>query len=298
MNDINNTDTGSSAPQLSANDSWNVVRDSGRRGTGNWNAYDLGLEPIYAAAEKWREAVKGVDYPWLCWNMDDEWCKVQQRLVLDMGWVPVVGWDPNSCPETRTILPGAIAIDFNADLQFQALWSHFPLEFAFLWTDRLAFWHSDLLVRTPLLKEFAEKFKNLPDKEMYAVKCTLGWTGFLKTKKHRYWELLGCTTKGASQHQFETGCGWWRHFYDHPNTPVDDAANRRKYYYDSGVGIMYWKNHCGGVVHDISEKQIMEGHCTQIGNKNYQKAGSKTEELALNFDLTRVAKQLGLEKYL
>ena len=124
---------------------WDVPMYTGRAGTGNWDAYRSGMDRIYASAEKWRTALRDVKQPWLCWNIDDEWCSIQQRLVQAVGWTPVIGWDPNSCPARRTVLPGSVEIDFNADLQFPALWPHFPMEFAFLWTERLAFWHADLL---------------------------------------------------------------------------------------------------------------------------------------------------------
>lgn len=281
------------------NNSWDIARSSGREGTGNWDAYTLGMDPIYKAAEKWKQKLEGVQYPWLCWNMNDEWCKVQQRLILDAGWTPVIGWDPNSCPVERTVLPGAIEINFNEDFGFSAMWSHFPLEFAFLWTERLAFWHSDLLVDMKKLKPLADKFKDLKAHEMSAVKSTGGLKQTLfQPRMHRYWELIGCTTKEASQHQFETGCGWWRGFYKHPNTPAEELEKRSRYYYDSGVGIMYWKKNCGGIIHNIPEKLIEEGHCTQIGNKKYLKAGSKSEELSLNFNLVEVATRLNIDKYL
>lgn len=64
---------------------WDIPRFTGREGTGNWDAYKLGMDPIYAAAEKWQQSTRGVDYPWLCWNIDDDWCQLQQRLILAVG---------------------------------------------------------------------------------------------------------------------------------------------------------------------------------------------------------------------
>ena len=271
---------------------------TGRAGTGNWQAYHFEPPQVHAAAARWRAALEDVRYPWLCWNIDDDWCVIQQRLIQEVGWTPVIGWDPNVSPRNRTVLPGSIELDFNEEFQFPALWPHFPLEFAFLWTERLAFWHADLLVRMDKLVYLAELFRKLPDGEMSAVKPALGLRSMFRFKQHRYWELIGATTRGASEDQFAKGCGWWRHFYDHPNTPAPEAAKRRTYYYDSGVGIMYWKRHCDGVVHEIAERLIDEGHCTEIGRKNYQKANSKSEELRMNYDLTTVARNLGLEAYL
>ncbi len=277
---------------------WDVPMHTGRAGTGNWEAFQSGLDRVYLAAEKWRAAIRDVRQPWLCWNIDDEWCSIQQRMVQAVGWTPVIGWDPNSCPSRRTVLPGSIEVDFNEDFQFPALWPHFPMEFAFLWAERLAFWHADLLVRMEKLRPLAEMFRSLQDGEMAAVRAPGGMRSMLRFKHRRYWELIGCTTQGASRSQFENGCGWWRHFYCHPNTPAAEMATRRTYYYDSGVGIMYWKRHCGGRIHDIPQRLVDEGHCTQIGRKNYRKANNKSEELRLNFDLPTVARSLGLESFL
>lgn len=293
-----NTSTPSDSLHGNLDKTWDVARTTGRAGTGNWDAYNLGMDPIYAASEKWKAAIQDVPYPWLCWNIDDNWCQMQQRLVLEVGWTPVIGWDPNSCPTKRTVLPGAVAIDFNAEFSFPAMWPHFPLEFAFLWADRLAFWHADLLVRIDKLRQYAEDFRKLPDGEMYAVKPNIGLRSALKFKEHRYWELLGCTTAGASRSQFETGCGWWRHFYSHPNTPASELSERRQYYYDSGVGIRYWQKRYNGIVHLIPERLIAEGHCTQIGKKTYIKSANKSAELLLNFDLPTVAEQLGLQAFI
>lgn len=279
---------------------WHVVKhtDLGRAGTGNWDAFHEDLQRVREAAEDWKRAIAGVEKPWLCWNIDDEWSCVQQRLVLSVGWTPVVGWDPNCSPEKRSLVPGAIGIDFNARFGLPALWPHFPLEFAFMWAPRLAFWHADLLVRPAKMQALAGQFSELKDGEMAAVPSWGGMRNIFRPRMHRYWELIGCTTAGASQHQFDTGCGWWRHFYLHPNTPEAERADRRRHYYDSGVGIMYWKRHYRRRVLDIPEREVAEGHCTAIGARNYKVAKSKAEELRLNFDLPETARKLGLAQLL
>ena len=43
------------------------------------------------------------------------------------------------------------------------MWLHFPLEFAFLFTEHLAFWHADLLVRRAKMVRYAAQFAALPD---------------------------------------------------------------------------------------------------------------------------------------
>ena len=59
------------------------------------------------------------------------------------------------------VVPGAVVVDFNADLQLPVLYPHFPLEFAFLFGDRIAFWHSDLLLPEPRMREMAKLFADV-----------------------------------------------------------------------------------------------------------------------------------------
>src|SRR3974390_2331265 len=106
-----------------------------RLGMGNWNAFKLPLEKVERAAERWKAIAGGVERPWLCWNVDDDWCLVQQRLVTAAGWTPLVGNDPR-LPQPR-LLTNSVFIDFNADFGFPTMWMHFPLEFAFMFVDRL-----------------------------------------------------------------------------------------------------------------------------------------------------------------
>lgn len=276
---------------------WRVALTTGKAGTGDWSAFNRPFEEIYAAAQRWKSQLVGVERPWLCWNINNRWCELQQRLVLAAGWTPIVGWDPNCVSGRRTILPGAVGVDFNEIFRFQAMWPHFPLDFAFLWADRLAFWHADLLVRLDKLLALARMFETLKQGEMAAVPSLGGFRQIMKRKRHRYWELIGCTTREASAHQFENGCSWWRNFYQHPNTPRSEQRVRATYYYDSGVGIMYWKRRYGRRVVDIPERLVEEGHCTRIGNGRYITHDDKGIELDLNFDLHKVAARLGLEGF-
>lgn len=278
--------------------SWNTVRTEGRRGTGNWENFDIELDQIFAAAEKWKASVGTEKRLWLCWNISHPWSLLQQRMVAAAGWTPVVGHDPNCPPQSLDVIPEAIYIDFNADLKLKAMWPHFPLEFAFLWADRLAFWHADLIMPLPQLINTARGFESLTDGEMSAVFSTGGWRHLFKPKVHRYWELIGCTTAGASRHQFESGCGWWRHFGEHPNTPPSEAANRNSYYYDSGVGIAFWEKRYKKKVHRLKEQEFSAGHCSEIGFRGYKKALHKGMELDLNFNLPDVAKKFGLTNLL
>lgn len=272
--------------------------DLSQAGKGNWAGFDIPMDKVQKAAEEWRLALAGVERPWLCWNVSDRWCQLQQRLILEVGWTPVIGFDPRSGPPT--VLPGSILIDFNAHFGLKVMWPHFPLEFAFLFADRLAFWHADLLCRIEVMHQLKATFESLPDGAMAAVRDIGGRRNILNFRKHRYWELLGCTTRSASESQFNHGSGWWRSINKHPRCPDEDERRRRdRYYYDSGVGIMYWKRRYGGRVIDIPEKLVAEGHCTSINRKNYRQVtqgGPRNlgAEIDLNFDLAEVAAKLGI----
>ena len=271
--------------------------DQTQPGKGNWAGFDIPLDKIYAAAAEWRQALTGVERPWLCWHVSDRWCRLQQRLIQEVGWTPVVGFDPRVGPPD--VLPGSILIDFNKHFGLNIMWPHFPLEFAFLFSDRLAFWHSDLLCRLEVMRHLSEVFDSLPNGAVAAVPDIGGRRNLLRFRHHRFWELLGCTTKAASESQFKNGCGWWRYIKYHPNCSDQKEFRRRsRYFWDSGVGIMYWKRHFGGKVISIPEKLVAEGHCTSINYKNYRKVkpGEHTlgAEIDLNFDIEEVASRLGI----
>jgi len=289
--------------ELAQGPSQETDRTTYRIGVGNWGAFNLGLDAVRAAAQRWRLALEGVKQPWLCWNVDPDWCLVQQRLIAQMGWTPVIGGDPRA--PRPVLLPSSVLLNFNAEFQLPTMWMHFPLEFAFLFTERLAFWHSDLLVREPKLRGLAKMFAELEDGSLAATEPRRPLSQLLNGKGHRYWELIGCTTRGASQSQFEKGCGWWMNFAAHPNCPDDRERQRRqKYYWDHGVGIRYWSKRYGGKVAAIQEKDVAEGHCTRIGNKDYQCVSPNTEarflskDLTHNFDLAKVCRTLELDAFL
>lgn len=275
------------------------VKDPTQVGKGNWSGFEIPLEEMYAAAEEWRQVLAGVTHPWLCWNVSDRWCLLQQRLVQHIGWTPVIGYDPRQGPP-KNILPGSIFIDFNRRFNFGIMLPHFPLEFAFLYTDRIAFWHSDLLCTLDVMQKLKVIFESLPDGAMAAVADYGGRRNWLRFRHHRYWELVGCTTRGASRSQFEHGSGWWRFIDSHPNVPNEkERKRRRKYYYDHGVGTMYWKRNYGGKVVNVPHGLVAPGHCTSINRENYQwsaPGGEKnmTAEIDRNFSIEEVAKDLGI----
>ena len=279
-------------------------REYYRAGKANWDAFRFSMDEVRKAAREWESALHGVHKPWLCWNVDSDWCLVQQRLVKDMGWTPVIGFDPRAgAPE---LIEGAILIDFNKYFKFPALNMVFPLEFVFLYADRLAFWHSDLLVRPEKLRKLASLFADLNDGETAAVDCRAGFFRRLHGQRGRFWELIGCTTRGASHDQYRRGSSWWRHIECHPECPAGEKerARRLKYPYDHGGGILYWSDHYGGRVIPINQELVEEGHCTGIGRKDYVRFSPQDErrdlsrELSENYDLFEVCNKLELQAYL
>jgi hypothetical protein len=276
---------------------WQLARTEAGGGTGNWRAFKLPMETVERAAEKWKAEVGKTDKLWLCWNINSRWCLLQQKLVREAGWTPVVGWDPN-CGDGRPkeLIPEAIPIDFNQDLELPVLFMHFPLEFAFLWCEKLAFWHSDFLLSRQQIATVSKRFEAIKDGEMEAVFSYGGMRNLLQRKKHRYFELLGCTTRGASRDQFEKGCGWWRHYANHINSPDDmtEKLKRQSYCCDHGGGIFYWEKFYGGKVHALKEREYAANHFSINTVKNYKKASDKSAEMDINFDLNKITLNLGL----
>lgn len=269
-------------------------------GRGNWQVFDRPLESIFAAASKWHDLVGTVDKPWLCWNVEPDWCLLQQRLVAAVGWTPIVGFDPRV--GAPPLIESAILVDFNAGFDFPNLYPHFPLEFAFLFSKRLAFWHSDLLLDIDRLERFADAFGSLRDNEMTAVgQRPRGLLNRLPWCR-RYWELLGCTTRGASRSQFECGRGWWMHYYEHPNFKGRVYFRSRRW--DHGFGIKAWELDCGGIVHSIDGRTIKDGHFTRIGNPKYRPTATNNvfrnlnADLRSNFELSECARKLRISHLL
>lgn len=271
-------------------------------GMGDWRAFNAPIDHLTEAAEYWKKKTDGIQKGWLCWHVNERWTRLQVRLVREVGWTPIVGFDSQFDPPPSDL--DAIKIDFNKSFEFELLWMHFPLEFAYKWIPRLAFWHSDLLCRLPVMKELSEIFTSIQDGSTAAVKDLGGRRNYLNFKNHRYWELAGCTTAKASLDQFDRGAGWWRHIGYHPSCPSEnEKMKRNRHIYDHGSGIMYWKRHYGGTVVNLNRKKIEEGHCTSINFKNYKRTSpvnrkSLGEEIDLNYDLERVADKLDISHLL
>jgi hypothetical protein len=271
-------------------------------GTGCWEFFEksgITLDEIYDSAADWALALESVRKPWLCWSVDDDWCLVQQRLCQAVGWTPVVGFDPRV--KAPPLEPGSILIDFNEKLKLPTMWMHFPLEFIHLFCERMAFWHADFLLRQEKMRELANLFESLPDGCTAAVQPTEGFRARLSRYQRRYWEVVGCTTRGASQSSFDNGCGWWRVFANHPSNSDIERSRRSKYYWDSGVGVRFWHKHCGGKVHLIAESYVAEGHFTGTGRKNYKHMSPQnyrrdlSRELSLNYNLVDCCRKLGIQ---
>lgn len=271
---------------------WEIGRKAGRPGTGNWDAELPPMTEIFAAAKEWAEPLRGVSRPWLCWGIDADWCLVQQRLALEVGWTPVVGSDSGAAP---ALLPGAIAIDFNRRLGLPGMWMHFPLELVFLFCERLAFWHSDFLPDMDTMWELDRLFSAAEDGETLAVDLKLGlrqrlkyWSR-LKASPRRFFELVGVTTRGASRDQFERGCGWWRNTHLHPHarpgTPKD-------VYYEHGAGIWTWAREHRGAARAIEVPGLERHHYSVLAKRDYKHMERKADELKI-YDLDRIIANLG-----
>ena len=270
-------------------------------GNGNWGHFrksGITLDDLFVMADDAATALNGIERPWLCWNVDPDWNIVQQRLVRSVGWTPVVGYDPRVGPPP--LEPGAIAIDFNRRLRLPTMWMHVPLEFVFRMSDRLAFWHADLLLRDQQMRHLAEMFAALPDGAMAAVAPSDTLRMRLTPTALRYWEVVGCTTRGASKSQFDQGCGWWMNFAHHPSNDPVERRRRLRFYWDCGTGIRYWHKKKGGAVTLIPERDIAEGHFTGINRSDYKRFSPKgplrdlSQELSLNNDLSVACHKLGI----
>ena len=273
-------------------------------GQGQWSAFrtlNIDISEITQIARDWGRTIEHIERPWLCWNVEPEWCLVQQKLVSEAGWTPLVGFDPRVGPPAQ-LIPEAVLFDFNAELRLPLLYPHFPLEFAFLFASKLAFWHSDLLIRREKMHALALRFDALPDGSTAACKADPGLRHRYLPWRQRYWELVGCTTRSASRDQFEKGCGWWMAYWAHPNQKRGRSV-RRWYYWDHGAGIWYWHKRAGGDCDVLDAAEYAEGHFTKIGKKDYVGArepnGSDvrrnmSEELVRNFDLHRACERVDL----
>jgi len=261
-------------------------------GTGNWGLFQADdVAMVETASQEWSSRLEGIEKPWLCWCVNDQWCVLQQKLVLWAGWTPVVGHDTNI--ESPTLMDGSVYVDFNKDFNYSKMYMHFPMEWVYLFCDRLAFWHSDLLLSFRDMKTCVRIFENLNDGETAAYKTRESLLRFWKLKgSSRFFEVIGCTTRGASLSQFQHGCGWWRNYYRHPNFRDGDTPLPHEGC-DHGFGIMHWHKKYGGKA--VHVPVSMEGHADA---NNTRFTISKEEDLENSYSLVGLASALGIAELL
>lgn len=273
-------------------------------GTCNWRAFhaaELDLDIVYQAAGEWRKTLRHVEKPWLVWCMHEEWSYIQQKLVTQAGWTPVVGYDPrHGVP--KKLISGSILIDFNC-YNLPVLYMHFPLEFVHLFAGRLAFWHSDLLCTHHQMAELSDLFTHLADGELAITNPQGSWIYKIRHRKvNRYFELAGCVTAGASAQMNKSGVGFWSDWAFHPHCPNrQEFLKRRKRYWDHGAGLLYWHKRCDGNVKTIKGELLEPGHFSRLAKKGYEVITPNDDrrnsgvDLAHNFELKAAAASIGLD---
>jgi hypothetical protein len=267
---------------------------------GNWEAFPKHLLPdIYRAAEAWRAPLQGISKPWLCWCVSDPWCVLQQRLVQSVGWTPVVGWDTNITQPT--ILPGSIAIDFNAQLKMPRCFMYFVLEWIFLFApERLAFWHVDFLMTHQDMARAAACFAALQPGQMALPWNRANWV--LRTlapyrrmhNENRLFEVVGCITTEASRQHWEEGLSIWRHPECHPQSPLPTTFP----HWETSIGLTLWaKRHPER--HVVPRVDIKTGHATAWKLPGVDGATTpKQQQLEAHANLHHYAQRLGIAHFL
>lgn len=285
---------------------WELSRAEGKVGTGNWQAFPKQLLPdLFAAVSEWKRGLDGIERPWLCWCVDDDWCVVQQRLAQAVGWTPVVGTD--GAVARPRLIPGAVFVDFNRRLQLPLMWMPFVQDFVHLMCARMAFWHSDVLPPMDVMRRIAGDFEAAPDGAIVVSRVRPGILQPLRRlRKGRppfyrcYGNYATCTTAGASRSLWEHGCGWWRNPQFHPNARPEIV--RADPHWEHGVGIWLWEKYFGGPVIKLGINMTRYHYSThhplyrRHKNEKRQLEGSKHRELASSFDLGAIVEGLGLPK--
>jgi hypothetical protein len=285
---------------------WELSRKEGKVGTGNWKAFPRERLPeLFAAVAEWKDGLRGIERPWLCWCVNDDWCVIQQRLAREVDWTPVVGTD-GAVPRPH-LVPSAVFIDFNRRLKLPLMWMPFVQDFVHLMCERLAFWHSDVLPPVSVMRKLADQFEALRDGEIAVARVKPGILQPLRRlRKGRppfyrcYGNYATCTTAGASRSLYEHGCGWWRNPQCHPNARPEII--RADPHWEHGVGIWLWEKYFGGQVVklcvDMTPYHYSTHHPSYRRYKNTQRQleDSKHVELARSFDLPAIVGGLGLSK--
>jgi hypothetical protein len=272
-------------------------RTIGRVGSGNWDAFPIArLAEIYDAAEHWARELKGIEKPWLCWCVSNSWSVLQQKLIRYVNWTPIVGHDTNI--SKPVVIPGAIYVDFNAQLRLPRLYPHFVLEWIFLFADRLAFWHSDFLLSREDMMKAARCFEELQQGELampwnYSAPIMRLLGAFRSiSNDNRLFEVVGCNTREASRQQFEEGTGFWRHPEKHPNNKrlAKDFSQ-----WEHSVGVSLWARRHPDKL-KLPRVDIRTGHA-QSWHGGLGEHTSKQELLEKHKDILEYAKRLGIESF-
>jgi hypothetical protein len=202
------------------------------------------------------------------------------------------------------MIKNSIFIDFNKKLKLPTMFFHIPLEFQFLFCNKLAFWHSDFLAPVKIMEKVAACFDSIKDGQYMGVRGRLGMVRTLtylirgEPLPKRWFEVIGCTTCGASKSQYECGCGIWR-IKGHPNTT--ERALKMKLYWDNGVGVWLWEKYFGGEAIELPINYAKYHYSSslrgyrRVKNKYGQNViFNKHQELNRAFDLKKIIKGLGL----
>jgi hypothetical protein len=270
-----------------------------RVGAGNWDAFPIERLPeIHRVAERWAERLKGIEKPWLCWCVSNQWCMLQQRLVQSVRWTPVVGHDTNI--EKPVVLPGSVYVNFNEDLKLPRLLMYFVLEWIFLFADRLAFWHVDFMLSRRDMTKAAQCFEDLRQGEIAMPwnRSNLILRSLARFRPisidNRLFEVIGCNTREASRQQYQEGLGFWRHAERHPN---NTSLTTDFPHWEHSVGVSLWaRRHAEK--HKLPGVDIKTGHAATWKFGGLGWTTPKQQLLEEHANIRRYAQKLGIEDLL
>ena len=284
-----------------------------RLGNANWRAFQalkvghpqqLNFD-IKDVIEDWKIQIGWIEKPWLVWSVDEDWAYVQQQLVESVGWIPIVGYDPRKGVPTK-LTSNAILVDFNRVMKLPILYMHFPLDYIHEFLPRLAFWHSDLLVRPEKMTHVADVFANLSDNEIAMCNLTKIKNPILRALTGnglnlKLFELVGCINAKASLDIQSKGLSMWQGWYYHPLCPSEEEFKKRqKWHYDHGTGLLYWMKKYGGKVKIIQESYLDEGHFSRTSKDSFKVVSPNNEgrdtgvDLKVNYDVYALAEQMNI----
>ena len=298
MSDRDSGSTSLSAPQ---NDwaGFQAERTVGKVGSGNWDAFPAERLPeIYRAAEQWAANFKGIEKPWLCWCVSDQWCVLQQRLAQFAGWTPIVGNDTNI--KDPTVLPGSVYVNFNRDLKLPRLLGPFILEWIFLFTDRLAFWHADFLLSKRDMIKAAKCFEDLQPGELampwISTRPIMRLLARFRpvSNSNRLFEVIGCNTREASRRNMKKA---WDSGAVSKNIPTTPALLRDFPHWEHSVGVSLWaRKHAER--HKLPAVDTKTGHAHSWKLAGLRETTPKQQLLGAVREHSRIRGKMGIEDLL